>query len=303
MVTALASARANVSDMYFVVPPTSLANTEASVRGQLLPELLDRKCDSATQLDATFSLGRDNTEAITYQPSNIEISHLYSEGGLPKIDGVGTLIMPGESHFIAQLQELLKQKTTNQMFYYVDIRTHKRNVSIAQLYDTLSRLGSEIFRLVASSPDNHHYPLQCSNQIRDYFQKAFGKAALMLISDDPHGELFIFKLNAQVERTEEGQWAVKFVSFTQPIVMAADPSITDVMAQSWKAASQPDPRKIRSLDATDSFHAWLPDVDIPPGSPDTWPRLNALIQSKHAQSDILASTNSVTKKDAELART
>lgn len=176
MVTALASARANVSDMYFVVPPTSLANTEASVRGQLLPELLDRKCDSATQLDATFSLGRDNTEAITYQPSNIEISHLYSEGGLPKIDGVGTLIMPGESHFIAQLQELLKQKTTNQMFYYVDIRTHKRNVSIAQLYDTLSRLGSEIFRLVASSPDNHHYPLQCSNQIRDYFQKAFGKA-------------------------------------------------------------------------------------------------------------------------------
>jgi hypothetical protein len=303
MVTALASVRADVSDMYFVVPPTSYGNDELNVRGQLLPELMNRDCDTTTQLDAIFSLGNETTETITYQPDDVEMNHLYSDHGLPKIDGLGAKGLFATSHFMDMLQQLLKQKSMNRFFYFADIRAHEHDVSIAQLYDTLARPDSEILRLVASWPNNHHYSSQCSDRIRSYFQNTFDKAALMLISDDPRGELFIFKLKARVERTEEGNWAVRFVSFDRPIVMAADPSMTATMNAAWKAAAQPDLRKARSIDATDSFHAWFPDVDIPPGPPESWSNLASLIESKRAQAELLKSPTSVVAQDKDLGRT
>ncbi len=77
---------------------------------------MDRTCDAATQLDATFSLGNETTETITYQPDDVGMNHLYSDHGLPKIDGVAANGLFATSHFMDMLQQLLGQKSTNRFF-------------------------------------------------------------------------------------------------------------------------------------------------------------------------------------------
>ena len=184
LLSVLATAKLGVSDVTFVIPFTSKANSSLAFYGALMPGNFPDICQEQTQVTVILSTTNSNEfEFLQYEPDDIESQHNYSHLGPSEIskgtevnEPTADVLLSGADYEdqVKYVVRAIGQTSSNSAAFVADIHFGQNGLSASGLIKSLQ--GQDGRPITIVSKNDQASNKQCSQLVNRYFAAAFDKA-------------------------------------------------------------------------------------------------------------------------------